>query len=206
MRRMFSKNQIEEMVGQGVQADKEVISKITHEDNTTIFPKGVLPLHIYEENADFSVFFDYSTGNILDEDGLIEGGTIQIVNNCVILDEFFEVDSLEYILFDGDFDKPINTYDLCRSGTQLYRHTITFTTDDEIDLISNISAPISSNTQVEEHFTSLYLAHMSTSNYGSGVVLAMSSNPNSIEITYVDNDEGTQTLTEVFGSDVVTPL
>ena len=144
MRKMFSKNQIEEMIGQGVQESKEVISKITsdyNEPNTTFhFPKGVMPLSFYSGDGEILYIRPYDS--IVNDNGelvwniddmFIERGRFHLTlidenDNEITIEQLCE-NGLSYILFDGSDCGVFDTYAMFKP-LRLYKHFITINTDE----------------------------------------------------------------------------
>lgn len=91
--------------------------------------------------------------------------------------------------------------------TKLYKHHIVFDTYDELYIISNIGAPITSINQISNLFISLFNATVSSANFGSGPVLSMYVNPDNFAIKYFDSDEGDTLITvQSINTATVTPL
>lgn len=129
MRRMFTEKQVKELAQQKaeelglqnenqvkglIQADKDILSQIVYDtdSDTILFPKGVLPLRIYDEDDGMDYFFDYKNEILIDENGqVVEDVTISVTDDNKIL-----IDGVIYAISDIDFI----SFDVAHGGLNTY--------------------------------------------------------------------------------------
>ena len=95
-------------------------------------------------------------------------------------------------------------------GTKLYKHSISFTTGDEIIITSSLSAECSSVNDIQNTFQMLYSGLCISSAEGNGIIINLYSDGSDLYLTYFDDE--TQAPTDLLlndsqiESDSVSPL
>ena len=151
---------IDDNVQRIIQADKDILSQcvVDEENSHLIFPKNVLPLMYYNDDGDYTIYFDYKTSTLRDSNGdIISEFDIDYIKKQVII--FFgdvfsaSADGLTYINF-NNYSGSLNAYALYNpvtsGGTKLYIHQITFIDiNEDTYTFSIISTKSTSYTQAD---------------------------------------------------------
>lgn len=118
---------------------KNILSQIVYDttDDTAIFPKGIVPLKVWDDSIEQYVYFDYTHTNLVDQNNNpIANSILLFVENGIKYDNGAvppNISELVYINFDGlDSTLDFNTYYIFKpitsAGTKLYKHTIGYGT------------------------------------------------------------------------------
>jgi len=180
---------LEGIINDAIEADKDILSQIEVEydedSNSTsfTFPENILPLAFYVDSFGDTFYFDYSSSNVVGNNGYIYG-SIELLNNKIILviddSELFLTegyDNLAYIISNATDNFPtINTIILSpyaqEPGTKLYKHSLRFTETDggedttyTIDVITLFHTAITSSSFFD--IRDQVIAIIGTGNHGT---------------------------------------
>ena len=167
MRRMFSEKQIEGMIEEQIEHEKDILSQIeivedsAHQVTYIIFPKYVLPIKWYDTTLETYVYLDYEQGVLRDESGELVNNSyvtteqqkvqIEIPTTGYSVEEIYDLVYLFQYLND-DISSLCNWHAILNpKGTQLYEHKLSgsaSTYDSETIEFSNFIIYSTSNTKI----------------------------------------------------------
>ena len=149
--------EITALANTAIQADKEMLSKIHvfPESDSISFPRNIQPIRYYSESLGVTLYFNYSTLEIIDETGT-NRGTMTVEDSTVdveFTDDFavdLENDDIDYILFDKNCS--VDWYSVLNPTKPIYYHPIyiiqnTHTDTDDVEcrctlvIMDNSSTP-----------------------------------------------------------------